>query len=369
MIVVGAACFYGAYFNTRFKAVTLGVQDDRLPAGTWIIMTLALLAAAYSIVMFRGSFAVGGDQVMIEGGKFTGDITGYQFVAHMLALFPLVLMLAYKKTRMVGLVLTACYVMARFEDSWDRQSLVSLLLAISMLAVFCKGKPWPDKIWIFGIALITLILTIRGHRGFLVFWRGDALDAQAAQDTIAGGGDTTMLASLWVYSFLCERMGYNYGIPFIQRLLFGFLPRKYFPWKDNLIGPVAPIDSSNLYYEAMEMMFGAKFTVIGDLYSWAGLITVALGMACLGYLSRRLDGMVTGTAPLPIRVLGFLWLGAVWMLFASGVSWSLACLFLNALPFLGLYLCGKFFGDPGNPLPESFAKRMVAKLPDAGRVK
>jgi hypothetical protein len=305
----------------------------------------------------------------MEGGQFTGDITGYQYVAHMFALFHLILMLAYKKTRKVGLALTACYVIVRFEDGWDRQSLISLVLAVSMLAVSRKGKSWPDIKWILAIALITLILTIRGHSGFLDFWRGDALEAQAAKETIAGGGDTAMLATLWVHSFLCDRMGYNYGIPFLNRLLFGFLPRQYFPWKDNVIGPVAPTETSNLYHEAIEMMFGAKSTVIGDLYSWGGIIAIALGMAGLGYLSRRLDGMVTGTAPLPTRLLGFLCLGSVWMLFASGLSWSLACLFLAGLPFFGLYLCAKFFGNSGNPLPESFARRRVATLPGPGRIK
>ena len=106
LIVVGTAGFYSAYFHTRFKAVTLGLRDDQLPAGTWIIMALALLAAAYAMVMFRGSFAVARDQVMIEGGEFTGEVTGYQYVAHVFALFPLLLMLAYKKTRKLGLGLT-----------------------------------------------------------------------------------------------------------------------------------------------------------------------------------------------------------------------------------------------------------------------
>ena len=369
MIVMGAACFYGAYFNTRLKPVTSGVRDDRLPAGTWIIMTLALLAAAYAIIMFRGSFAVTRDQVVIEGGEFTGDVTGYQYVAHMLALFPLVLMLAYKKTRKLGLVLTACYVIVRFEDGWDRYSIVSLLLAISMLTVSLKRKQWPDKKWISVIALIVLILTLRGHSGLLDYWRSDTIGVTAAEETITGGGDTGMLGTLWVHTFLCDRSGYNYGVPFLNHVLFGFLPRKYFPWKDTVIEPVATIEISNVYPEAVGMMSGAKSTVIGDLYSWGGLLTVALGMACLGYLSRRLDGMVADTAPLPTRMLGFLWLGAVWMLFASALTWVAANLFLIALPFFGLYLCDKLFDGQRKTLPENLAKRMVASLPDTGRVK
>ena len=208
-----------------------------------------------------------------------------------------------------------------------------------------------------------------GHSGFLDFWRSDTIDATAAEDTITKGGDTAMLPTLWVYTFWCDRTGYNYGIPVLNHVLFGFLPRKYFPWKDNVIGPVESTETSNLYPEAIAMMYGAKSTVIGDFYGWAGLLTVALGMAGLGYLSRRLDGMVTDASPLPVRVLGFLWLGSVWMFFASGISWSSEGLFVTGLPFFGLYLCGKFFDNPGSPLIESLAKRKVATLPDAGRIK
>ena len=370
MIVVGTVCFYVAYFLTELKPVTLGFRDDSLPPGTWIIMTLALLAAAYAIVMFRGSsFALARDQVVIEGGGFTGDITGYQFFAHTFALFPLILLLAFKKTRKAGLLLMTCYVAARFEDRGNRQCTISLLLAASMLSVSLKKKQWPDLKWILVIASIMLILTIRGHSGLLDFWRSDSLDAQTAQNTIAGSGDTAMLSTLWVQAFLSDRMGFNYGIPFLNQVLFGALPRKYFPWKDSIIGLVAPMDTSNLYSEAMELMAGAKSTLIGDLYSWGGIIPVALGMACLGYLFRRLDGMLIDKAPLPVRLLGFLWLGSVWMFFASGLVWSAQSLFLTALPFVGLYYCEKFFGNPKIIEPQRLEKRKVGPLPDLGRVK
>ncbi len=347
MIVVGTACFYAIYFSTRFKTVMLGSRDDSLPPGTWIIMILGLLAATYAIIMFRTSFALMGDQLVIEGGEFTGNITGYQYVAHLFALYPLILMLAFERTRKVGLILAFCYLIARFEDGWNRQSLVSLLLAISMLAIRRKGKQWPDKKWILVIGLITLILTIRGHSGFMDFLKSNSLDAETAENRLVGGGeDAGMLGTLWVQSFLCDRIGYNYGIPFLNHILFGFLPRKYFPWKDNVIAPFGPTEISNLYDEAIEMMFGAKPTVIGDLYSWGGLFTVAVGMACLGYLCRRLDGMVTDDTPLLVRLLGFMLLAEIWMMFPSGLIWSAEVIFVTGLPFFGLHLCTKLFGKP-----------------------
>ncbi len=370
MITVGIGCFFSVYLNTRCKPITLKLRDDCLPTGSWIIMILALLAAIYALILFRGPFSISQDNLLIEGGRFTGDITGYQYVSHMFALFPLVLMLAYKKTRKVGLILTACYILARFEDSWDRQSLISLLIAISMLSTYNQQRKWPDKKWFFIIIIISLILTIRGHSSFWDSWRNNSItiDEQTLDDTIAGGGDTAMLATLWVQTFLSDRIGYNYGIHFINRLLFGFFPRKYFPWKDTILKPIEPTESLNPYKKAMGMMFGAKSTTIGDLYSWAGIVTVALGMACLGYLFRRLDGMVTDGVPLPIRVLGFLWLGEIWMMFAGNLAWALACLFLTSLPFFGLYLCGKLFGYPVNNA-ESFEKRDVGPLLGTNRVK
>ena len=44
-----------------------------------------------------------------------------------------------------------------------------------------------------------------------------------------------MLSSLYLSSYLNDRDGYTYGLPLVSGLLFGALPRKYFPWKDWLV--------------------------------------------------------------------------------------------------------------------------------------
>ncbi|MGQ9921343.1 MAG: hypothetical protein ACUVRZ_08430, partial [Desulfobacca sp.] len=81
-IVVGMLSFFLAYMHTRPRQVTFGLPDNNLPPGTWVIMTLALGAAAYTILMFRVSGAAGRELLLIQQGKFTGEVIGYQYVSH-----------------------------------------------------------------------------------------------------------------------------------------------------------------------------------------------------------------------------------------------------------------------------------------------
>jgi hypothetical protein len=336
-IAVGMAAFFGTYFKTGLRKVTFGLNDNRLPPGAWLILALALLAAAYALIKFRGSFATSTHQVLIEGGKFTGDIVGYQYMAHMLALFPLAFLIINQSTRKLGCVLAAVYIAARFEDGWDRQSVVSLLLALSMITAALKHRLWPRWTWLLIILLITSVLTIRGHSTFMDFLARGSFNPQTTRETLSEG-DSAMLATLWLESYLADKGGYNFGLPTLNRALFGMIPRKYFPRKDEAIETIFALRPANTRLDiyGLDMMHGAKSTVIGDWYNWGGVIMVALGMAVLGFLARRLDGMLTSESPSSVRVLGFLWLGHLWMLLAGVISWALACLFLTALPFIAV---------------------------------
>ncbi len=352
-VQLGLAAFFGAYLKTGLRPVTLGLRDRRLSGVAWLLLALSLAAAAYSLIMFRGSFAAAKCRVVIESGRFTGDITGYQYMAHLFALYPLALLVFQEPTRKWGVLLAGLYLAVRLEDGWDRQSAVSLLLALSMITAALQGRRWPRWPGVAAIGLVTLALTLRGHQGMGDFLTKQSLDLPTALEPLRRGGDASMLATLVLESYLADRSGYNFGLPTLNQALFGLIPRKYFPQKDEaletLLSLPPPKSWGDIY--GSEMMYGAKSTVIGDFYNWGGILMVGLGMAGLGFLCRRFDGMLIPACPTLVRALGFLWLGNFWMLAAGHLFWILACLFLTGLPFLLLAGWQKL-ASPGrnNPL-------------------
>jgi hypothetical protein len=170
------------------------------------------------------------------------------------------------------------------------------------------------------------------------------------------GESTSQLAGLYLYTHVCDRVGYTYGIPLVSRVLFGALPRKYFPWKDWLEDMIKVKEWNR---EEYELLWGATFSVIGELYSYGNFIAIILGMSLLGFLTRKLDGFLAPEAPVGVRAIGYVWLSFYFIMFATGFGWALTCTFLNGIPFLGVVLCGKLFGYKPKldkkPEPRTFA--------------
>ncbi|MGQ9921841.1 MAG: hypothetical protein ACUVRZ_11000, partial [Desulfobacca sp.] len=273
----------------------------------------------------------------IQQGKFTGEVIGYQYVSHTLALFPLVLLLFYRKTRILGGLLTVVYLLGRLDDPWGRHSVVALLLALAMMTTARQRRLWPRWPWVLLIAFMTVFLTVRGHVHLEDFMMRGGLSAAAIKDTM-GKGDTAMLPTLYLESYLADKGGFTYGLPFLNKALFGAIPRKYFPQKDNAIENLLDIPgvTGHEYLPGYDMLYGAKSTVIGDLYTWGGIIAVALGMAVIGFACRRLDGMLHPGNPAPVQVLAFVWLADLWMLLAGTLAWASGLLYLSGLPFFVL---------------------------------
>jgi hypothetical protein len=127
--------------------------------------------------------------------------------------------------------------------------------------------------------------------------------------------------------------------------LFGPLPRKYFPWKDWLAEKV-PLDFAKIHNkEVFKKLHGAKFTVIGDAYSFGNFIGILMVMPMLGFLTRKLDGWVAPEAPVAVRAIGYVWLGSYYIMYGSSLGWTGTFLYLSGIPFLGVVLCAKVFGS------------------------
>lgn len=348
-IVLGGAVFFYTYFRTRpGRGSRLNLPPDGWPGGTWLVLFLSLLGAAYSLCTFRGFFGMAKTSLLIEGGKFTGDTTGYLYVMHNFASFPIVFLLYQKKTRLLGLLLAIFYLLGRLEDSWDRFTIVSLGLSITMLTVSSRRRSWPPWPFLAGLALLTIVLQLRGHTSFSDFLESGRLTPAFVKESLATGPDAAMLPTLWLESYLHDRAGYTYGLSLLAQLAVGPLPRKYFPWKDQVIEALTFSDSRKMAATpGYELLYGTKSTVIGSFYGYGGILGVLLGMALLGFLTRKLDGLVSPQSNPAVQALGFVWLGMYWMIFGSHCEWGVTLLYLTSLPFLLLVLVAKL--NPNAP--------------------
>jgi hypothetical protein len=336
-VAVGIAVFYLAYFNTKPGRPNFGLPLQTWPHGAWIIVLLCLLAAGYSLAAYRGIMDAGEtQQITIVAGKFTGETTGYVTVMHIFASVPIILLIFRRSTRLLGIAILGMYLGARLQDIYDRTSAVSLMLAISIMDTYRKNRKWPSIWWLGVVLIFTLVVQARGHQSMTRFVeRGQERQAlEITQEEVRRGEGASMLATLYLKTYVQDKAGYSYGVPIISGVLFGALPRKYFPWKDWMVEEYAYGDISNVY--GSELMSGAKHTVIGDLYGSGGIIAIFLGMPLLGFLTRKLDGFLSPQSPLVVRALGSTWLGTYWMMFGSALTWSFAGLYLSAVPFLAI---------------------------------
>jgi hypothetical protein len=342
-IAVGTYVFFVIYIKSRPAQIRMGLPQDRWPVATSFILALALLGAAYSLITFRGF--MGAEAVQnynFAPGDYIEKITGYQYVLHMLALFPIVLLIQRKSTRYLGYALAAFYILGRLNDKWDRMSIVSLIIGISMVSVVLQRRRWPSPLLLGLILLATVTLEVRGHTTMEKFLASGQLTTDQATQEVKESSSATMLQTLWVESYLADECGYTYGLPLINDLLFGALPRKYFPWKNDVIEKFIPYKPRGTeYIYGSEMMYGAKSMIFGSLYDYGGLIGIILGMVLLGFLARKLDDLISEYSPTVLRTLGIVWLSMLWMIFASSIVWGLQALFLSGLPCMALVIVNK----------------------------
>jgi hypothetical protein len=338
-IALGSYFFFFAYLRAKPAQIRLGLPQDTWPTGTTIIIALALLGAAYCMVTYRGALGLERPRLMIVNSRFIGGVTGYQYVLHMLALFPIALLILRKSTRYWGYALAAIFFVGRLDDKMDRMSIVSLLLSLTMITTALRQSQWPRAFLILGLLVITAILIGRGHSSFSKYHASGNLTTHGVLQEVKKSPDGTMLNTLWLESYLVDRSGYTYGLPLVDSVLFGFLPRKYFPWKSDVMENLfhyRPKGVSAVY--GSEMMYGAKSMVFGSFYGYGGVFGIIVGMFILGFLGRKLDGLISSHSPLVLRTLGIVWLSLTWMIFGSSVEWGVSCLFLSGLSFMGIVI-------------------------------
>jgi hypothetical protein len=274
-----------------------------------------------------------------------GTITGYQNGGYGFLFVPILLLLLSRKRRLqaLGAVLAALFLIFSLPHAWSRYMTVSLLLALSMVFVFKRKRRMPPVMWIVAILLIAVLYQIRGHND----WRYgqinnefiqlvDAFPARIKQ--VLSSGDTAMLQVWYVSSYLNDRwIGIDFGLPVLNYALTGWIPSRFFPEKYFMIDWLNA--QRSVYYPDIynQVLYGAKSSLMGSFYDHGGWVGVLLGCLLAGYLSRRLDGMLSPESSNLVRSVGITWLSILWMVWASSSTWGLMAIGAMAMPALATW--------------------------------
>lgn len=344
VICLGISVFFIVYLRTKAAPVIWNLKHPtRYPPTVWYFVLLCLAVGLPALLTFRIGLFGGAQNVLVDQGRFVGEVTGYEYSAHTFLLVPAVflILVAPKLVRLAGWSILAIYVLASLADPWSRFLAISALIAASLIDVSQRSKNWPRAILAVLIVFVATLLWIRGHDTFASRTELLATAAQAPAsvlDTLSSG-DAAMLATFYLESYTRDTLaGFDYGIPLINYSITGLLPSRFFPQKYFLIDQLRDRQNPRIGQEIQALLHGAKSSLIGSFYTEGGIIAVVLMMALAGWLSRKLDGMLYLDSPPLVKSTGIVWMSLLWMIWGSADYWALTMLGMIALPTIGLWL-------------------------------
>jgi hypothetical protein len=343
--LVGIAVFFWAYLRTRPVQVNWRLSDDTFSLPMLLTALLFMAYGIYSLLTQRALVVNTGRETVIDNGRFTGQVTGYENAGYMFLMVPILLLMlsTSRLSKVLGWISAGLFIFLALPSGWARFVLVSMLLAISLADTIRRKVTKPRWLFIPILLIFTVALQLRGHTEWTLANVGDELismSQQSLQNTASaiGGSDTSMLATWYLESYGYEHyFGYSYGLPLINYALTGWIPSNLFPQKYFLVDMLR--DQQLYIGQTVEgLLYGAKSSLLGSFYSEGGLIGVILLAAVAGFLSRKLDSMVTLNAPLLVRATGVVWMSVLWMIWGSADTWSLQSLGILGLPALALWI-------------------------------
>jgi hypothetical protein len=334
----GILVFFLAYLNTRPAGIV--VSHIRLsPIPVLIIVAVSMAIGWNAILRYR---IAGNSDLRVVGGKFVGSVSGWQSETHGFIIFPCLLLIALKGYRLMGLLAAAFYIALRLGDKGDRFSILALPLAVLLFYMIRRGRRWPPLLYSALAMVLLLVLVARGH-GSLASLQHSGNDIQRiagrALSNIGRGADTAMLPTLYRESDLVERNGFTYGVTCVQEIFLAPLPRTHFPWKDDVLSFIPGVKYRNESW--LGDVYHAKSTVIGSFYGYGGILGVIIGMACLGWLLRKMDGLLQRTQPLLVNLWAVMVLSTVWLGILGSIEWWYKVIMMWSLPLFALVLLAK----------------------------
>ncbi len=346
VLILGISSFFITYTLTKASPVSWGLdlnKQEQLNLPMLGILMGFLGVATMSLLVYRTRFVGGGEDVVIQGSRFVGNTTGYEYIADTFYFFPTVYFLASqaKWKNWLGLLLVTIYVALTITSAHSRFSVVSMMLAFSMVLTYRSKRPWPHPIFVVLAFMGGAVLTLRGHStlestdeliGFI-----QQIPSQFIN--LFSTVDSAMLSSFYLESHVRDNItGYDYLLPLMNYLLFGFIPSRFFPQKYFLVDWLRASQPPLYDHLTTLYLYGSKSSLIGSFYGNGGIIGVILLMAIMGFLLRKVDGMISKDSHLIIQSIGFTWACFLWMIWGSHDYWGAIVIGVNAIPGLFLWL-------------------------------
>lgn len=348
MALAGMGAFFIAYGRTRPAARAMGLLAGEQPLnlGMLSVMLAFLGLGFYSLLSFRAGLLNRPGEVIIEQGRFVGQVSGYEQVAYLFLIVPSLYLLYSSRLlqRLCGWGLAGGFVILSLPHGWARFITVSMLVAISIVITMRGERRKPPAVMILAVILAGATFQVRGHSE----WTLSSSYAEFANDLtevperglgILTGADTSMLPTWYVESYLKDTLThYDYGLPLLNYLLTGWLPNRLFPgkyflidWLDRATGRGYPpiIDT---------LLYGAKSSLLGSFYAHGGWLAIVALAYLAGVLSRKLDGWVEISSPQLLQAVGTAWMSALWMVWGSSDTWAINLLGAMAIPGVALWL-------------------------------
>ncbi|MCX7753849.1 MAG: hypothetical protein N2117_01205 [Anaerolineales bacterium] len=346
VLILGMAAFFITYLLTPASPLRWGLdekQQETLNLPMLLILGGFLAVATLSLLIYRTRFVAGGEDVVIQGSRFVGNTTGYQYIADTFYFFPTVYLLAShaRWKNWLGFLLVAVYVGLTITSAHSRFSVVSMMLAFSMVVTYKSKSRWPHPIFIALAFIGGAVLTLRGHTTLESTEELIGFIKQIPSEFIGlfSTVDSSMLASFYLESHVRDNItGYDYLLPLINYLLFGFIPSRFFPQKYFLVDWLRASQPPLYDHLTTLYLYGSKSSLLGSFYGNGGILGVIVLMAVMGFLLRKVDGMLSRESHLIVKSIGFTWTCFLWMIWGSHDYWGAMVIGSNTIPALFFWL-------------------------------
>ncbi len=346
-ICIGTIVFCLSYTKSAAKRkVKSKSKSIRLDIVDILIISFFVFVSFYSIVKLR--LAPELYSGFIEEGKILGGYTGYLIMGH-LYIFSIIIFLLMSPSiigKRLGITISIVYILLRLRDPYDRASILSLLISFLIIASIKRSdankglRKWQDRTIQYALSLasiaILVILVARGHSDIETNNPIQSDKFDVINNFI--NADTAMLPYFYVWTAIYDKEGYEYGIPLINKVLLGWLPRRVFPWKDDLTPKLLGRQEARYRREYMQVFIGPKASIFASFYSYAGVIGLIIGMYLFGLFSSWIDTLVHKDNNLLAKSLGICYLSFIWIVVGSNDTWGLSLMFSISLPFILIYL-------------------------------
>jgi len=368
VIVLGIGVFFWAYLRqsaaqSSFKTMPLSGEATPLHLLGVLILIFFLAFGFYSLVQFRTFSAE--QEVLITGGRFVGNVTGYQNNGYVFLFFPIAFFLLSSRgvLRLLGWGLAIAFLFLSLPHGWNRSTLVSMLLLLTLTTVLNRKQRWPKIIWIATAFALAAVLQMRGHEAW-TYQEVPALVTESLEKSVQNASevlaaqDTVMLSTFYLESYVRDSItGYQYGLPLLNYILTGWIPYRFLPQKYFIIDWLQ-MRQPEIPLLIEQWLFGAKSTLFGDLYGNGWLLGIILGAWGLAYLHRKIDAGIQ-SPNLIIRAASAAVLAQMWLVWGSSAAWGLVRVGFILVPAGALWLTNRWaerYQKQQLPYPDIYLK-------------